>query len=102
MNDDIEYPIGIKKTFYNSSSRRKNGRGAKRLVIYYLDKNMRFHTSPITWLEAHFGGLKMFRRVSRRCRDCGTKAHGVIPRSKTNFLNTREEIICFKCQIESP
>jgi len=102
MNDDIEYPIGIKNTFYNPSRRRKNGKGSKRLVVYYLDRNMRFHTSPISWLEAHFGGLKMFRRVSRRCRECGDIAKGVIPRSKTDFFNPKKEIICIKCQMESP
>lgn len=98
----IEYPTGISKSNWNSK-RRRNGRNwGKTWKVFGYTIDGVFRSEPFKTVFGIKPAITLFKRRFGNCFHCGRKVMQFDKIERLGFLKQRPEIICPKCQMESP
>jgi len=102
LYSDIEYPIGISKSYWSPKSRRRNGNGAKTWKIFGYTRYGEFRSKPFHTVFGIKPAITMFKRRIGRCIHCAKRTMMFDEIKRLGFLHLKPDIVCNKCQLESP
>jgi len=91
----MKWPLTISKSYMNSSSRRKEGKGKQTWRVYGYDEDLRFTTERIKGNLMFKPRIKLFHKKTGNCIHCARRVSIIVEK-------TSAPIICMKCNLESP